>query len=527
MNPSNTWASLKTLSEKYGEIFKIKVLGKTIVFVAGADLVDEVCDETRFRKFVGGPIVEIRYAVHDALFTAYVSDILGVFFFWVFFFLDVCPAQGRLFWSAVPIPTTKSTTPASLGQQLTTSQDKEPSWGIAHRICAPRLSRDAVAHWCSEMADITGELVAKWSSSDSPAGRGDGVLLMDDLNRLNLEVTTQTLFGKKLGCITAARDHPMLKGMEDATSEAMKRPTRPGIANWLFFGSKFRSATKTMRGYAEDLVRDRQQHPTGREAHRKDLLSALMEGTDPQTGLALTESQVVDEIVSMPIGSSTAPCAIAAAVYFLLRRPECVAEARRELDEVLGPWGGGAAGKAAESGRDADGGARLDAQSLPKLRYVRAIVREALRLSFAAPGFNVEPIPRAGDGMRDETPIVLGGGKYSVAYDQAMIVVLAGANRDVGVFGEDALEFRPERMMGTDEEIDARLPKGARRWFGNGKRECIGKNWAMQFCVVAMAVLLREVDFEMVDPGYELKQDGWFNLRPVGFRVRARPRGCL
>lgn len=49
------------------------MLGKTIVFVAGAALAGELCDEKRFRKYVGGPIVEIRYAVHDALFTAFVS----------------------------------------------------------------------------------------------------------------------------------------------------------------------------------------------------------------------------------------------------------------------------------------------------------------------------------------------------------------------------------------------------------------------------------------------------------------------
>ena len=66
VNPNNTWTSLKTLAEKYGEIFQIKVLGHTIVFVASVALAEELCDETRFRKYVGGPIVEIRYAVHDA-----------------------------------------------------------------------------------------------------------------------------------------------------------------------------------------------------------------------------------------------------------------------------------------------------------------------------------------------------------------------------------------------------------------------------------------------------------------------------
>lgn len=416
-------------------------------------------------------------------------------------------------------------------------QDNEPSWGIAHRICAPRLSRDAVSQWCGEMVDVTDELVARWRRGRGGADAGDGVSLIDELNRLNLEATTLTLFGKKLGCLAAAAPpHPMLAGMEDATSEAMKRPTRPGFVNWLFFGRKFRDATRVMREeYAEDLVRHRREGGGGGgdvgAGDRKDLLSALLEATDPETGLGLTESQVVDEIVTMPIGSSTAPCVLATAVYFLLRNPECVAEARRELDEVLGPWSGSSASDGAATEGDGRRGEeekktkKLGAQHLPRLRYIEGIVRESLRLSFAAPGFNIEPIPRttstgAGTGTTDTQPVLLAGGKYQVAHDQAMIVVLAGANRDPAVFA-DPLAFRPERMVGAAFEA---LPPGVRKWFGNGRRACIGRHWAWQFCVVVVAGLLREVDFEAVDEGYELAQDGWFNLRPVGFRVRVRPR---
>lgn len=490
VNPSNTWVSLSRLAQQYGEIFQIKVLGQTIVFVGGAALAEEICDETRFRKYVGGPIVEIRYAVHDALFTAY---------------------------------------------------DEEESWGVAHRIVAPRLaSQDSVGQWCGEMVDCVEELIEKWRraagarrqsevggiGAEKKAGankrggqtgggdRDDGVLLMEELNRLNLEATTLTLFGKKLDCINAREPHPMLAAMEDATSEAMKRPTRPGFVNWLFFGSKFRSATRTMREeYAADLVRTRQQQPSSSGSNRKDVLDALMEGTDPQTGKGLTESQVIDEIVSMPIGSSTAPCLLASMVYFLLKNPACVQKARNELDHVLGR--GGDDGHPRKVDGTTGGARRLGVQDVARLPYIEGIVRESLRLSAAAPGFNIEPKPR-----KDKTPISLAGGKYQVAHNQAMIVVLSGVNRDPSVF-EDPLAFRPERMMG---EAFERLPVGVKKWYGNGKRECIGKHWAWQFLMVSAALLIKNVDFEMVDPGYEMHQDGWFNIRPVELKTRATPR---
>ena len=39
-----------------------------------------------------------------------------------------------------------------------------------------------------------------------------------------------------------------------------------------------------------------------------------------------------------------------------------------------------------------------------------------------------------------------------------------------------------------------------------------------------MMILLREVDVEGADEEYQLKQDGWFNLRPVGFKVKVKGR---
>ncbi|KAM7198892.1 Cytochrome P450 [Naviculisporaceae sp. PSN 640] len=438
IDPSNTWWSLKTLAEKYGEIFQIKVLGKTIVFVAGAALAEEICDQKRFRKYVGGPIEEIRYSVNDALFTAY---------------------------------------------------DEEASWGIAHRIIAPTLSPQATATHFGEIRDCALELIQKWSQ----LGNKNVIQPLEDLNRLNLEATALTMFGKKLDCINAAKSHPMLQAMEDSTSEAMKRPTRPKPVTWLLYPNKLKNATKVMRDFAGEMVRHRKQNPTDRQ----DFLAAILNARDPETGIALTESQVIDQIVSMPIGSSTGPCALTALIYFLLQNPEVVNRARNELDTVIGEGA-------------------IVYEHLAQLPYIQGVVRETLRLSFAAPGFNIEPIPKPGD----KSPVLLGGGKYQVAHNQTMIIVLAGVNRDPTVFDEP-LAFRPERMIG--ESFD-RLPAGVKKWFGNGKRACIGKHWAWDFLNIVTALLIKEIDFETVDPDYVYKQDGWFNVRPIGFEVRVKKR---
>ncbi|KAF3763222.1 hypothetical protein M406DRAFT_356979 [Cryphonectria parasitica EP155] len=307
----------------------------------------------------------------------------------------------------------------------------------------------------------------------------------------------------------------------------MRRPTRPGLVNWLFHSRRWRESKTAMReGYAAPVITHRRRNPTS----RRDLLGALLKGRDPDTGEALRESQIVDEVVTMPIGSSTAPCALASALYFLCKNRECFVKARKEVDEVLGPWVGGAGGGEENTDDDEEDDeeeeeeedVQMTAEQLGRLSYIEGVVRETLRLSAAAPGFNIEPIPRttaAGD--VDTAPVLLGGGKYAVTHDQAMIIVLAGVNTDPSVF-DDPLSFRPERMM--REALEA-LPAGVKKWFGNGRRECIGKNWAWMFMVTVLAVLVRRCDFEMVDEeGWTWKQDGWFNIRPVGLRMKVTRR---
>ncbi|KAG8426494.1 hypothetical protein J3459_006733 [Metarhizium acridum] len=387
ITPSNTWASLNKLSEEYGEIFKITVLGHTIVFVGSVALAEELCDQKRFRKYVGGPIVEIRAAVHDALFTAF---------------------------------------------------DNESSWGVAHRIIAPHLSPEALRQQnFTEMRNLADELFEKWRKLEA----NTVISPLSDLQRLDLETVTLTLFGQKLNCLEGP-EHPMLKAMEDSTSEAMMRPTRLSLVNWLMYRNKFNKSIQTMRRYAADVVQCRKDNPTTRQ----DVLTAMMNNEDPETKKKLTDSQIIDEIVSMPIGSSTAPCLVTSAILLLLGNPDVMSRARREIDAVVG------AGD-------------ISIEQLDELKYVQAIVRESLRLSSPAPGFNIEPIP-----SDSKAPVQLAGGKYQVAHNQPMVIVLAGVNRDPTVF-EDPLTFKPERMMGEQFE---RLPEGARKWFGNGKRECIG-----------------------------------------------------
>ena len=84
---------------------------------------------------------------------------------------------------------------------------------------------------------------------------------------------------------------------------------------------------------------------------------------------------------------------------------------------------------------------------LSKLPYVNAVVRETLRLQPIGAALLLRPTSAG--------PTTLGG-KYLVEPGQTVVALLQQVQRDPAIFGEDADEFRPERM--TDEFFN-KLPR--------------------------------------------------------------------
>ncbi|KAJ5408570.1 Cytochrome P450 [Penicillium cosmopolitanum] len=441
VDPNDTWNSLIKLSKQYGPICKINVLGKQIVFIGNVALLEEICDEHRFRKCVTGPVVEMRACANDCLFTAY---------------------------------------------------DNESIWGVAHRIMAPSVSAATIKSKTSfaDMATVIPDLTRKWTSSHQKR-----VLFTNDLDRLLMTSVMQCFYNQRIKVLNETDDPgenspPLIEAWESITMEAMKRPTRPKLLTKLLYAKKFTSDIQLMREFATNIVKARVDNSA---QDRDDLLHALLHTADPVSGEKLSESRVVDEVVTMFIGAATSANLVSYALYYLLRNREVLAKAREEIDSVVGGGGG-------------SGSTPISFEHLNDLHYIEAIIRETLRLSATAPGFNIEPIP-----TEDKSPILLAG---------TMISVLHTVNRDPDVF-EEPESFLPERMLGEKWEA---LPKGARRGFGNGKRECYGKMWAWRWSIFTLASIIHEVEFEFSDPKYELTSNGAFSVKPLEFYGLVSPR---
>jgi cytochrome P450/NADPH-cytochrome P450 reductase len=187
--------------------------------------------------------------------------------------------------------------------------------------------------------------------------------------------------------------------------------------------------------------------------------------------------------------------------YYLLKHPHAYKKAQEEVDQVIGTR-------------------KITIDHLSKLPYNTAVVRETLRLSPTAPAFGVAPRPT----KTPEDPMTIGKGKYLIGKNEPIIILLRHLHRDPQVYGADASEFKPERML--DENFD-NLPKNAWKPFGNGMRACIGRPFAWQEALLLVAILLQNFNFQMANPSYHLQIKETLTIKPKDFFMHATLRHGL
>jgi cytochrome P450/NADPH-cytochrome P450 reductase len=108
-----------------------------------------------------------------------------------------------------------------------------------------------------------------------------------------------------------------------------------------------------------------------------------------------------------------------------------------------------------------------------------------------------------------------------------LINLILQVHRDPVAYGEDAEEFRPERML--DEEFERRNKEFPNCWkpFGNGMRGCIGRPFAWQEALLVMAILLQNFNFSMEDASYQLQIKQTLTIKPKDFFMRAHLRNGI
>ncbi|KAI9027788.1 cytochrome P450 [Hyaloraphidium curvatum] len=258
-----------------------------------------------------------------------------------------------------------------------------------------------------------------------------------------------------------------------------------GLISWIPYVKEGRVALERVQSFAERVVAIRRS--AGPNAtQRADLLQALVDSTDDDTGTKLTDREVVTEAALFLIaGNETTSAALAFASGFLIS--EGARAWKRLQAEVDAAWA---------KAREATGSDHyLDHAALRDLPYLNAVIVETLRLRPIA-AFTART-------CANDLVLTHGGTQYTVPANTLLTVSAPGLSTDIEFWGPDVDEFRPERFMpleqgGRKDWLDPVAPDVRRRLaaFSFGSRNCIGSSLARMQMRLALANLILNFDCE-------------------------------
>jgi unspecific monooxygenase len=375
-----------------------------------------------------------------------------------------------------------------VGDGLFTAENDEPNWRLAHDILMPAFTRDAMRGYHAIMLEVASELLSRW---DAAAEHGVRIDVTADMTRLTLETIGRAGFGYRFASFDDDRAHPFVTAMIRSLRYA-NLSLLPPLLHRVLAGSarRHRADVALMESIVDKVIAARQG---GAIPEMPDLLDRMLHTAHPETGRRLDPVNIRQQVITFLVaGHETASGALSFALYYLTRDPKALARAQAEIDAL---WG------------ETDD-PEPTFTDIPKLRYVRAAIDEALRLWPTAPAYL-----RAA-----RTDTVLGGGYRMNQGDWAM-VLLPLLRRDPQVWPNPE-QFDPDRFAPGAAKT---RPPHAYQPFGAGPRACIGRQFALHEAVLALGLLLHRYHLTPRND-YRLQIAESLTLKPADFELLPRRR---
>ncbi|MFD3810390.1 cytochrome P450 [Rhodococcus sp. NPDC058639] len=368
------------------------------------------------------------------------------------------------------------------GDGLFTAFNSEPNWRKAHNILGPGFSQAAMRGYHDSMLAVIDRLLHSW---DVAADGGEYIDVPQSMTSLTFDVIGRCGLSYDFDSFGRAEPDPFIEAMSRALEYINRSSNDIPILRAVFGRAAREQHTRDialMQDTVDRIVDERMRS----EDTQADLLELMMRTADPDTGEQLGRESIRNQVLTFLVaGNETTAATLGFAVHFLSRHPEVVAKARAEIAEVVG----------------ADG--QIGYEQVAKLRYVRRIVDETLRLWPAAPGYFRK--------VRGETTL---GGR-TLPPGSWVFVLLPQLHRDP-LWGDDPERFDPDRFA---PDAVRRRPAHIFKPWGTGIRACIGRQFALHEAVLTLASLIRRYDFAP-EPGYELDVHEAITLEPRGLKVK-------
>jgi cytochrome P450 len=365
-----------------------------------------------------------------------------------------------------------------LGDGLLVSQGER--WLSHRRIAQPLFTRRAVTSHLETIAAATDDLLS-WCEADAAAGTPVDLHALS--MRYALSALGRSVFGKDIVQVA-----PTLRDVLPPLGEILKHRALTPVRSPHWFPSPANRRGEHIRRVVWDLADSliAERRATGAEG--TDLLSRLLSARDPETGEALSDADVRDEVIIFLIaGHETTGSALAFTLQLLGRHEAVQERVRAEAAEAVVSAGDG----------------RPAVRDPERLTYTAQVISEAMRLY--PPAHTV--VRRAGADTE-----LLG---YPVHKGRIVAVSIWGVHHRPTVW-PDPFAFSPQRQeLGLATGDSTRRSSGYRQFpFGGGPRKCIGEHLAMAELTAAVAALVERYRLRSLLEVPSVEVD--LALRPAG-----------
>ncbi len=364
-----------------------------------------------------------------------------------------------------------------LGQGLVTSEGE--TWRKQRKLMQPAFHRERIQSFVRAMSECTRDMLARWEKETQ-------LDVHKEMSKLTFRVVGRALLSRELEGDASAIGDALTIGLHWANDYAESLvpipPSIPTLKNM-----RLKKAMRTFDDLIHRTIQERR-----REGHKDDLLSMLLEARDEDTGEAMSDRQLRDELITMvSAGHETTANTLAFALHLLSKHPEWLRAVRDEAAEVYGD--------------------RLpEIDDVKKLRVAQMVIEEAMRLY--PPVWVFERRALEDDSIGD----------FLIPMDTTVGVAPYALHRSPKHW-DNPEGFDPTRFEPRAKEA---RHKYAYMPFGGGPRTCIGNVFALTEATLVLSMIARRYRMELL-PGHQLELDAQVTLRPKnGLPMQVREYGA-
>jgi cytochrome P450 len=333
-------------------------------------------------------------------------------------------------------------------------------WKRQRRMDQPAFHHCQIAGFAGKMADATECLLEHWQTRSTPEAAID---ISPEMARLTYAIVGRTLFSFD----TAEDADEIEQAMRVMLPHVFNRLGKIiQIPDWIPSppNRRFRKALVEVDQVVYRIIaRHRQAELAGNP--ETDLLAMLMRARDPETGAALSDTQLRNETITFLLaGHETTANALTWNFHLISQHPSVERLLIEEIQSVLGD--------------------RVPVlEDIPQLVYTRRVIQESMRLY--PPIWIIERRVIEADEI----------GGYHIPKGSSVVISPYALHRHPA-FWSNPEQFDPTRF-------EARPPP-AYIPFGAGPRFCIGNEFAMLEAILITVMVMQKFQLRMV-PGHPVE----------------------